>query len=428
MKPRIRTRIPGPKSSAILTKLEKKNGGWGVPHPLVFSGKGNGAYATDIDGNTFLDFASQIASNPLGYNHPELINVTRKYVGRTPVKYAGQDFIVKEHLDLLERLTSVTPKGMNAAFLINSGAEAVENAMKIAMRKRPQTKYVISMQKAFHGRTLGALSLTNSKRIQTDGYLRLPHLHVQYDETGGAVLEQYIEKYGAAKLGFVYMECFQGEGGYRIAPDKLVKDIRRITTKHAVPMICDEVQSGMGRTGKWWAFQHYGVQPDVFSSAKALQVGATIANKNYFPEKPGAISSTWGGGHLLDLAMGIRTIEVIKRDKLLSRNTRNGRYAMKALQSVHGATNIRGRGLMVAYDCENSAIRDNVIIESVKQGLLVLGAGEKSIRVIPPYIVDTQDLDRGLEILDSAAKKVSAKGFAHTGHICNFLDCGQGST
>jgi len=420
---RLRTSIPGPKSFELLKKLKRLNGGWGAPHPLVFSGKGNGAYCEDIDGNVFLDFASQIATNPLGYNHPDLLKVVQKYK-HTPVKYAGQDFAVAEHVNMIEQLTKIAPRGMNAAFLINSGAEAVENAMKIAMRNRPLTKYVVSMTHAFHGRTLGALSLTNSKKIQTDGFLHLPYLRVPFSEDGGRVLEEHIAQHGAAKLGFVYMECVQGEGGYVVAPQKLVRDIRRITKQHGIPMICDEVQSGMGRTGKWWAFEHYGITPDIFSAAKALQVAATVANKKVFPEKPGAISSTWGGGHVVDLALGVRTIEIIKRDKLLARNVSMGKYIRHALRSVPGAENIRGYGLMIAFDVRDGSVRDNIIMSCARRGLIVLGAGTKTIRIIPPYIITKRDVDAGVSVLAAASEEAHRAGFKHTGKICSFIECG----
>ena len=169
---RIKTSIPGPKSLKILDALMAKNGAWSVAYPFVHSGKGQGAYCEDVDGNVFLDFASQIASNPLGYNHPEMVALVKSF-SQFPVKYAGQDFTIPRHLEFIEQLTGISPKGMDTAFVVNSGAEAIENAIKICMRKRPGTKFGISMRGAFHGRTLGALSLTNSNSapILYNGYM-----------------------------------------------------------------------------------------------------------------------------------------------------------------------------------------------------------------------------------------------------------------
>jgi 4-aminobutyrate aminotransferase len=426
---RITTHVPGPKSLRILNGLKKKNGGWSISYPLVFSGKGSGPYCEDIDGNVFLDFASQIASNPLGYNHPELLDVAKSYSGRFPLKYAGQDFAVEEHLRMIETLTDISPKGFDKAFLINSGAEAVENAIKICMRKRPGTKFGISMQNGWHGRTLGALSLTNSNAVHKKGYMRLPMLRLPYNETAGERLERLLRSEASAdEIGFVILEHVQGEGGYNIARKKMVEDLRRISADHGIPYISDEVQAGLGRTGRWWAFEHYGIKPDVFACAKALQVGAVVSKASMFPAEAGAISSTWGGGHVLDLALGTRTIEIIRKQKLLGRNGRMGRHMLGILQDMKGTSEPRGLGLMLAFDMNTQAARDNLIAECALRGLLVLGCGVKSIRLVPPYILEKEDADAGMEVLESALRRVTSRGFSHHGAICDFVHCGKHHT
>lgn len=423
---KIRTKIPGPKSTRILNGLKKKNGGWTISYPLVFSGKGSGPYCEDIDGNVFLDFASQVASNPLGYNHPELLKVVKSYSDRFPVKYAGQDFAVEEHLQMIEMLTDISPKGFNKAFLINSGAEAVENAIKICMRKRPATKFGISMQNGWHGRTLGALSLTNSNAVHTRGYMRLPMFRLPYDETAAEQLERILRSEASAdEIGFLIIEHVQGEGGYNIAPKKMVETLRKITRQHGIPYISDEVQSGVGRTGNWWSFEHYGITPDVFSCAKALQVGAVVAKDSMFPEEPGAICSTWGGGHVLDLALGMKTIEIIRKEKLLQKNARMGRYLLSYLNDMKSISNQRGLGLMLAFDMPSQALRDNLIVECAMRGLLILGCGFKSIRLIPPYVLEEEDANAGMEVLDAALKSVSSSGLSRHGKICEFIHCGK---
>jgi len=420
---RLKTTIPGPKSLKILDDLKQKNGGWSISYPLVFSGKGAGSYCEDIDGNIFLDFASQIASNPLGYNHPEMVRVVKSF-GSFPVKYAGQDFTVAEHLELIEKLTGISPKGLDTAFLVNSGAEAVENAIKICMRKRPGTKFGISMKGAFHGRTLGALSLTNSNKAHKKGYMRLPMMRLDYDESAGAQLEAILEREAAPEeIGFVILEHVQGEGGYYPAPKKMVADLRKITKQYGIPYISDEIQAGMGRTGRWWAFENYGISPDVFSAAKALQVAAVVSRKSMFPGEPGAISSTWGGGHVLDLSLSMKTIEVIKKDKLLSKNKKMGSYLLKGLNDIKYISGQRGLGLMLAFDLKDKTTRDHFIIECIKNGLILLGCGSSSVRVVPPYVVTEEDADKGLEIMEAAAKRISSKGFVHTGKICRFMGC-----
>lgn len=398
----LKTKIPGPKSAGILKELRAKNGAYGVAHNFVYSRKGSGAYCEDIDGNRFLDFGSQIASNPLGYNYPELLEVVKRYK-RHPIKFAGQDFCVKEHLDLINSLLSISPSGMNAAFLVNSGAEAVENAIKIAMRKREKAKFSVSVEGAFHGRTLGALSLHHSKPLHRKGYILEPNRKISFSDNAADEFESIVRKEGADSPAFFILEHFQGEGGYRIPSEKMVRSLRRVCSKYKIPYIADEVQSGMGRTGKWWAFEHYGIKPDIFSSAKALQVGAAVANKKIFPPESGAISSTWGGGHVLDLALGVKTIEIIKKRNLLKNNKIMGEYIMKGLREIDGIENVRGRGLMIAFDLTVKD-RDKVVLECMNNGLIVLGCGEKSIRVIPPYVIEKKDVDEGLRVIEKVVK------------------------
>ncbi|MBI4021466.1 MAG: aminotransferase class III-fold pyridoxal phosphate-dependent enzyme [Candidatus Aenigmarchaeota archaeon] len=421
---RRKTAIPGPKSARILAGLQRRNGGWSVAYPFVLSGKGQGAYCEDLDGNVFLDFGSQIASNPLGYNHPQLLAVAREAAKRFPVKVAGQDFAIPAHLEMIEELLSVSPKEMDAAFLINSGAEAVENAIKICMRQRPATKAGVSIEGAFHGRTLGALSMTNSRRVHKQGYLRLPTVRLPFGEDAADRLESLLTRELAAdEVGFVILECVQGEGGYRIAPSRMVTGLRAVTKAHGIPLICDEVQAGMGRSGRWWTFQHYGIVPEVFTSAKALQVGAVVSRKAFFPQEPGAISSTWGGGHAIDLAVGIETIRIVK--KLLGSNVKLGDYLVRGLGEIPGITGQRGIGLLTAFDLPSGEARDNLIIECLKRGLILLGCGARSVRVLPPYVASQEDIDTGLGIIRAAVAATAKKGFRHTGAICTFMDCGQ---
>jgi 4-aminobutyrate aminotransferase len=425
MKPNVK-KLPGLKSQKILSKLNKINLGGSITYPFVHSPKGQGCYFYDVDNNLFLDFASQIASNPLGYNHPTLKKIIQKYSKREPIKYAGQDFIVKEHLDLLEELLTITPRTLNSAFLINSGAEAVENTIKLCMRKRPKTKFGISFKGSFHGRTLGALSLTHSKEVYKKNYLQISNKTLSFNEDASDQLKKIIKKNGSSSIGFVIVETIQGEGGYNIASKKMLKDLRKTTKQYNIPLISDEVQGGMGRTGEWWAINNFNVIPDLMSSAKALQVGASIANKKFTPEA-GAISSTWGGGHILDLALGLETIKIIKRKKLLNNVKKTGDYMKKRLNEIN-IKNQRGIGLMQAFDLDNKKMRDDVLIECLKNGLVLLGCGHEGIRLIPPYITTKKEVDQAMEILDYSIKKCTKKLFKHKGLICGYMNCGDTPT
>lgn len=432
MKAKIITQIPGPKSRKILAYNKEHNGGWSVPHPFVHSGQGEGCYFKDVDGNTFLDFASQIGSNPLGYNHPALKAILKRY-SNTPIKYAGQDFLVKEHNELIEELLTITPSGMNAAFLINSGAEAVENAIKIGMRKQHHAKICISFKNAFHGRTLGALSLTNTrKKQQKADYLTIPTERLPFTEEAPEIFEHILTKYKPEEIACVIIEPVQGEGGYNIPPLKMVQKIRAMTKQTNIPLVADEVQSGMGRTGEWWCMQHYNVKPDIMAAAKALQVGATIANKDVFPTQPGSISSTWGGGHIVDLAMGTEIIHTMKKKHLLTNVKKQGKYLMQRLHELAhenaNVRNVRGLGLMTAFDLPTGKVRNDLVIEAVKRGLIVIGCGMQGIRLIPPYIITEKEINEGMDILRDALKACSSPLFQHKGPVCDFMECGESHT
>ncbi len=419
-------KLPGIKSEKVLGRLKNLNGAVSSYYPFAFSGQGQGPYFKDLDGNTFLDFASNIASTPLGYNHPKLLATIKHFSKHHPVKYAGQDFALRLHADFIEELLSIT-KGMNRAFLVNSGAEAVENCIKIAMRSRPKAKYGLSFDHAFHGRTLGALSLTHSKPVHKKNYLAIPTQTLSFSEHGANELESLIKKDSKESIAFVILEHIQGEGGYNPAPRKMVTDIRKICRENSIPYIADEVQSGMGRTGEWWAFENFNIKPDIFSSAKALQVGAVVSTKDQFPQEEGAISSTWGGGQIIDMAVGIETIKTIKRDKLLTKNNVNGRHIMKRMQEL-SLLNPRGIGLMCAFDMQNKKIRNDIIIECITNGLVVIGCGERGIRLIPPYIIEKNHIAEAFRIIESAIKKCTKQGFKHSGKICHYLDCGTENT
>lgn len=421
-------KLPGPRSKEYLDRNRETNLGWMPAYPFIPTNKGEGCYFEDLDRNVFLDFASHVATNPLGYNHPDIIRVINEHAKRAPIKFAGQDFLPKEHQDLLDELITILPNGLNAGFLTNSGAEAVENAIKLAFYNKPTAKYGVSFESGFHGRTLGALSATNSKSMHKKHLPTIPMIRVPFNETANEKLERLLEAESEADdIAFIIIEPVQGEGGYNVAPDKLVKDVKAFASDFKILLISDEVQCGMGRTGEWWGIQHYHVTPDIIVAAKALQVGATLANIS-LQVKPGTISSTWGGGHILDLACGRQIIKTIKKDDLLSNCSRMGTYLRKRLEELSENTpvvkNIRGLGLMAAFDLPDKNMRNNAVIQFLKNGLVTLGCGKNGIRLIPPYIVTEHEIDEAVEIIENSLILISKEKFSHVGDICTYLDCG----
>lgn len=411
----VRTRLPGPKAKQLMKVFQPHMGLYAPYYPFFPDSKnpGKGCYARDVDGNLFLDIASQIATQPLGYAHPRIVKVLKEYANAGTVQYAGHDFIPPEHGYMAKKLAEIS-KGLNpkfdAAFLVNSGAEAVENAMKICFRKKPSAKIGISCVGAFHGRTLGALSATNSKTVHKKHFPEIAMRRMPFADNAGdeqralSFLEEMLEKdVDPGDVAFLIIEPVQGEGGYRFATKGFLRGLRKITKSSGIFLIDDEIQSGMGRTGKWFAMEHAGVKPDVVTMAKAVHVGATISSKKMFPHEKGAISSTFGGGNVLNLAIGLEIIKTIEQQKLIGMCKKMGEYFLKRLlelESAHSVvSNTRGVGLMLAFDLQSSK-QDSMVEKNYKTGLLTLPCGPNSVRIIPPYIIGQEEIAEAIGVLD----------------------------
>ena len=393
---------PGPKASKIIDSIKKHAYDSTFMYPLVIKG-GHDCIIEDVDGNEYLDFTSNVGACPLGYSHPEILQTLKEYSTNGAHKIAGQDFYSEEHAILAEKLVSILPQNFKV-FFINSGAEAVENAIKIAYRKMGPLAG-IGCNNAFHGRTLGALTFTSSKPVYKKNYPELPVLRIKFctadDDPQIDEAEKILKQNKAA---FILSEVIQGEGGYYVASKKFIQNLRKLADRYGIPLILDEVQSGLGHTGKWWAFEHYGVKPDIMSAAKALQVGATGFDKKLEPEDRGAISSTWGGGARIDMAVGAKTIDVIRNDKLLENATKMGELIKKGFSELigKGLVDVRGIGLMIGIECETKEKRDKLLLEMFRHGLLGLGAGQKSMRIIPPLIITQEQVNQGITIMQDA--------------------------
>jgi 4-aminobutyrate aminotransferase len=392
---------PGPNAAKIISIINEFSYDSTFTYPLVIA-SGHDCTIKDVDGNTFLDFTSNIGTCPLGYSHPEIVEILKQHSKSGIHKIAGQDFYCEEHAVIAQKVSSIIPKNFKT-FFINSGAEAIENAIKIAYKKMGPLPG-ISCINAFHGRTLGALSFTFSKSLQKANFPELAVKRIKFCNDDNDPEIDSIEKLlQENKIAFILSEIIQGEGGYNVASKQFIKNLRKYADQYETPLILDEVQSGMGRTGKWWAFEHYNVKPDIVSIAKALQVGAVAYSKKFDVSERGILSSTWGGGSRIDMAVGSRVIDVINRDKLLTNAAMQGEILKKGLNEMvgkNGVIDVRGIGLMIGIEFDSKMRRDERLIELFKNGLLLLPAGQKVMRVIPPLTIKEEEIHEGIEIMN----------------------------
>jgi 4-aminobutyrate aminotransferase len=432
--PKIHGPLPGPKAKAAVESDHK----WITPsytrsYPLVAK-SGRGIRITDVDGNEFLDFAAGIAVNSTGHCHPEVVAAIQKQAAEL-LHVSGSDFYYEHMMQLAERLSAIAPmRGPHKFYYGNSGSEAVECALKIA-RYHTGRQQVISFFGAFHGRTMGALSLTGSKIQQRRRFAPLvPGVtHVRYPYTyrgctGGAQeaeafalgCARYIENVlfkatlPPEEVAAIFVEPIQGEGGYIVAPSVFLQELRRICDKHGILLVSDEVQSGVGRTGKWWAIEHAGVEPDIVCIAKGIASGMPLSicmtRAEIMDWKPGSHASTYGGNPVA-IAAALATLDIIEREGMANA-AKVGAAMLERMQSwpkrfAH-VGEVRGRGLMLAMEIVKDqatrepapALRNRIEELAFERGLMVLGCGETSLRMSPPLILRQEEADIALDILE----------------------------
>ncbi|RXK51323.1 aminotransferase class III-fold pyridoxal phosphate-dependent enzyme [Halorientalis pallida] len=395
-----------------------------------------GPFCTDVDGNVLMDFTAHVGAAPLGYDNPTLRERLDEFDLTDPTKIAGQDFYaasgppgdapIPGPADLMDRLVDVSDHyGMDTVFLSNSGAEAVENAIKICY-DHTAGKYAITFEGAFHGRTLGALSLNRSKGVYRRRFPEISTVHdVPFctDRTcdpgscgcgffveDGSRLRRMLGSGGFVdpdEVAYVVVEPVQGEGGYRFPSDAFVAELAAVVDEHDLLLVADEIQSGMGRTGEFWASDHYPIEPDVIAGAKALRVGATIASEDVFPDEESRLSSTWGAGDLLACAQGAITIDVIREQGLMDNARERGRQFRETFDAGPAVTDVRGKGLMLAVEFDTKARRDDVMDAAFARGLLTLGCGRKTLRILPPLDATEREIDLGASLLADAVDAAS---------------------
>ena len=438
-RPVIKTELPGPKSLEIIHGDERYvTPSYPRPDYKLVVDRAHGVWVEDPDGNTFLDCNAGVAVCSTGHCHPEVVAAITKQVNEF-IHFCGTDYYYRHMPELGKKLEEICPiEGPTRTHFANSGAEAIETALKVAMYHTRRQKF-ISFFGSFHGRTLGALSLTSSKKAQRLGFMRqaLDVVHVPYpnkfrhfatdmptdEETVSRDCIAWIEKKlfqtttPPQEVAGIVLEAVQGEGGYIPAPKAFVKELRRICDDNGIMLIVDEVQSGMGRTGKMFALDHHeGIKADIMCLAKGLgsgmPIGACIARADIMDWHKGAHASTFGGNPVA-LTAAMKTIELLQGG--LVDNARDvGAYLEAGLNGLKDKYDcigdVRGLGMMLGVEIvdnkkslnPNAELRDKIEIECYRRGLIILGCGPNSIRFSPPLILAKEHVDVALEIFDEA--------------------------
>ncbi|MCI4357748.1 MAG: acetyl ornithine aminotransferase family protein [Thermoplasmata archaeon] len=436
----VRIPIPGPKARPIIeedTRLLMT----GTKTSPVAAASARGVWITDVDGNRILDFTSGVGVVNTGHCHPDIVRAVQAQAAKL-MHFAGTDYYYESQNRLAARLTEITPgKHDKKVFFTNSGTESVEAALKIAKWNR-QRPIVVGLLGGFHGRSMGALTMTASKPSQRRRFDAFAggghHIPAPYCYRCPYQLEYpSCDVYCAKILKELYFETsippedvaafiaepVLGEGGYIVPPKGWHQAIKTILDEHGILFIDDEVQAGIGRTGKWFAVEHHGIIPDIVATAKALggglPIGAIVFRKELDYTYPGAHSNTFGG-NLVSVASALATLDVIEREKLIGAARDRGAHLMARLREL-AETNpeigdVRGLGLMVATEFVEAdkarspavAFRDRVIDSAVKHGLLVLPCGKSAIRYIPPLVITDAEIDQGIEVLDQAIRAARA--------------------
>lgn len=425
--------IPGPKGRALIARdREVVSPSYPRAYEFVMD-HGVGTEVWDVDGNRYLDFAAGIAVCSTGHSHPKVVQAVKDQADK--FLHISSDFYHRVWIELSERLAELAPfDGPGRVFLTNSGTEAVEAAIKLA-RYHTGRQGFIGFYGGFHGRTLGALAFTASKPVYRRGFMPLMNgvSHAPYPNKYRPILQHNGMDYGEAVVRYIedvilqytvpaedcagiLVETIQGEGGYIVPPPSFFPALRELCDKYGILLIADEVQSGVGRTGKMWAIEHWGVEPDIITSAKGLgsglPIGAAVARADIMDWPQGAHGNTYGGNPIASAA-ALATLELVEHE-LMRNAAEQGEYLIDALAEIQARHpsigEVRGKGLMIGVEFVKDrttkdpavALRDFVQEATFKQGLLTLGCGTSSVRFSPPLVVTQDEIDEGLEIFESA--------------------------
>ncbi|MEO6966337.1 MAG: acetyl ornithine aminotransferase family protein [Acidobacteriaceae bacterium] len=443
--PKLVGPLPGPKAKAVIDSDRKWiSPSYTRPYPMVAK-SGRGTRVEDVDGNQFLDFAAGIGVCSTGHCHPEVVKAIQGQAAEL-IHMSGTDFYYEAMSQLAERLSSIAPMpGPHRFYYGNSGADATECALKLA-RYHTGRQNVIAFLGAFHGRTMGALSLTASKAQQrrrfgpmVPGITHVPYPYT-YRGCSGGPREQEAFALGCARfieeklfkttlppeeVAAIFVEPVQGEGGYVVAPANFMRELRDICDRHGILLVVDEVQSGVGRTGKWWAVEHSGVEPDIVCIAKGIASGMPLslcmARASIMDWKPGSHASTFGGNPVA-IAAAMATLDIIEREGMTNAAKVGGvmNERLQEWPKKHPIVGeVRGRGLMIGIEIVKdqrsreaaTEWRNQLATLAFERGLLILGCGESSIRLAPPLILKQEEADIALDILEESIAEVERQPF-----------------
>jgi len=438
--PKIVVTPPGPKARELIKKDETfVSQSYVRFYPLVIE-SGKGCIVRDIDGNEYIDFNSGLVCLNVGHCHPKVVDAVKKQSEKF-LSYSNTDFYYRPVVDLAEKLCEITPGQFDKkVYFGNSGAEAVEAAVKLSKWHTRKQRFIAFIS-AFHGRTLGALSFTASKPVQrryffpmVPGVTHVPYPNCYHcafklsypdcdywcvDFIDEMVLQKYVPP---EEVAGILVEPIQGEGGYVVPPPEYFQRLKRITDKYGLLFIDDEVQAGVGRTGRWFAIEHWKVEPDVVCIAKSiasgLPLGVIVSRARLMDWEGGSHASTFGGNPVSCVA-ALALIDVIKEEKLLENATKQGNYIMKRLENLKDeyeiVGDVRGKGLMIGAEIvENKKTKkpakekaSEIMTRCWKRGIAIITCGVSTLRVAPPIIITRELVDAALDIVEDVIKEVS---------------------
>jgi 4-aminobutyrate aminotransferase len=416
--PHIVTELPGPRARAHVA-FDRSVTSPSLPraYPIV-PVRGEGTHLEDIDGNVFLDFAAGIAVNSTGHAHPRIVAAIERQA-RELIHYSASDFYLPIYARTAAELGRIAPiAGPTRSFLTNSGTEAVEAAIKLA-RHHTGRQYLVAFLGAFHGRSYGAISLTASKSKYHAGFgpLLPGVVHVPFGSAGLDELERRVFKrlVPATEVAAIFVEPIQGEGGYVVPDDAFLPRLRALCDEHGILLVADEVQSGMGRTGRMWALEHWGVEPDILLTSKGIAsgmpLGAMVARAELMTWPIGAHGSTFGGNPV-SCAAALETIRLLE-EGLVDNAARRGEQAMEGLRPLvrrheRHVRDVRGKGLMIGIQFDSGETAEAVEAACFQRGLLVLEAGDDCVRLSPPLTVSEAEMEIGIGLFAEAVAEVAA--------------------